>query len=177
MDSALSYASTLYLNYLRPVTYGRYPNQSFCKVKAGPMAFSPDILNSSILIVDDRETDVAVMASMLRGGGYVSVSSTTHPLEVCDLHRRHRYDLILLDVKMPEMDGFQVMEALKEREKIGPGESLPVLVITAKTEKKKLALQAGAKGFIAKPFDQLDVLTNVRDVLEIRLLQKELHES
>jgi len=82
------------------------------------MAFSPDILNSSILIVDDRETDVAVMESMLRGGGYVSVSSTTNPLEVCDLHRRHRYDLILLDLKMPEMDGFQVMEALKEIEKM-----------------------------------------------------------
>jgi diguanylate cyclase (GGDEF)-like protein/PAS domain S-box-containing protein len=141
------------------------------------MAFSPDILNSSILIVDDRETDVAVVESMLRGGGYVSVSSTTNPLEVCDLHRRHRYDLILLDLKMPEMDGFQVMEALKEIEKIGPGESLPVLVITAKTENKKRALQAGAKGFIAKPFDHLDVLTHVRDVLEIRLLQKELHES
>jgi diguanylate cyclase (GGDEF)-like protein/PAS domain S-box-containing protein len=141
------------------------------------MAFSPDILNSSILIVDDRETDVAVVESMLRGGGYVSVSSTTNPLEVCDLHRAHRYDLILLDLMMPRMDGFQVMEALREMENVGPGETLPVLVITAQSENKKRALQSGAKGFIAKPFDQFDVLTHIRDVLEIRLLQKELHRS
>jgi len=141
------------------------------------MAFSPDIFNASILIVDDRENNVALIKSMLRAAGYASVSSTTHPLEVCDLHRTHRYDLILLDLMMPKMNGFQVMKGLKEIEEIEPGQSLPVLVITAQAENKKRALQAGAKGFISKPFDQLEVLTHIRDVLEIRLLQKELHQS
>ena len=141
------------------------------------MSFSPDIFNASILVVDDRENNVELIRSMLRAAGYGSVSSTMDPLEVCTLHRRNRYDLILLDLMMPKMDGFQVMEGLKEIEEIEPGESLPVLVITAQVEHKKRALQAGAKGFISKPFDRLEVLTHIRDVLEIRLLQKELRQS
>jgi diguanylate cyclase (GGDEF)-like protein len=141
------------------------------------MAFSPDIFNASILVVDDRENNVELIRSMLRAAGYASVSSTVNPLEVCNLHRRNRYDLILLDLMMPKMDGFQVMEGLKEIEEIEPGESLPVLVITAQVEHKKRALHAGAKGFISKPFDRLEVLTHIRDVLEIRLLQKELRQS
>ena len=141
------------------------------------MAFSPDIFNASILVVDDRENNVELIRSMLRAAGYVSVSFTTNPLDVCGLHRRNRYDLILLDLMMPKMDGFQVMEGLKEIEEIKPGESLPVLVITAQAEHKKRALQAGAKGFISKPFDRLEVLTHIRDALEIRLLQKVLQQS
>jgi diguanylate cyclase (GGDEF)-like protein len=141
------------------------------------MAFSPDIFNASILIVDDRENNVELIRSMLRAAGYVSISFTTNPLDVCGLHRRNRYDLILLDLMMPKMDGFQVMEGLKEIEEIKPGESLPVLVITAQAEHKKRALQAGAKGFISKPFDRLEVLTHIRDALEIRLLQKVLQQS
>lgn len=141
------------------------------------MAFSPDIFNASILVVDDRENNVELIRSMLRAAGYVSVSFTTNPLDVCGLHRRNRYDLILLDLMMPKMDGFQVMEGLKEIEEFKPGESLPVLVITAQAEHKKRALQAGAKGFISKPFDRLEVLTHIRDALEIRLLQKVLQQS
>jgi diguanylate cyclase (GGDEF)-like protein len=141
------------------------------------MAFSPDIFNASILVVDDRENNIELIRSMLRAAGYVSVSFTKNPLDVCSLHRRNRYDLILLDLMMPKMDGFQVMEGLKEIEEIKPGESLPVLVITAQAEHKKRALQAGAKGFISKPFDRLEVLTHIRDALEIRLLQKVLQQS
>jgi diguanylate cyclase (GGDEF)-like protein len=141
------------------------------------MTFSPDIFNASILVVDDRENNVELIRSMLRAAGYVSVSFTTNPLDVCGLHRRNRYDLILLDLMMPKMDGFQVMEGLKEIEEFKPGESLPVLVITAQAEHKKRALQAGAKGFISKPFDRLEVLTHIRDALEIRLLQKVLQQS
>ncbi|MDE2366533.1 MAG: EAL domain-containing protein [Betaproteobacteria bacterium] len=141
------------------------------------MAFSPDIFNASILVVDDRENNVELIRSMLRAAGYASISSTRDPLEVCDLHRRNRYDLILLDLIMPKMDGFQVMEGLKEIEQIEPGEFLPVLVITAQVEQKKRALQAGAKGFISKPFDRLEVLAHIRDALEIRLLQSELRQS
>src|SRR5574340_673427 len=98
------------------------------------MAFSPDIFNASILVVDDRENNVELIRSMLRAAGYASISSTMDPLEVCDLHRRNRYDLILLDLIMPKMDGFQVMEGLKEIEQIESGEFLPVLVITAQVE-------------------------------------------
>ena len=95
-----------------------------------------------------------------------------NPLEVCELHRKNRYDLILLDLQMPGMDGFQVMEGLKE---IEPDGYLPVLVITAQPGHKLHALQAGAKDFISKPFELAEVLARVHNMLEVRLLHKELH--
>lgn len=145
-----------------------------------------DILNARILIVDDRRGNVELIRGMLADAGYTSVASTTDPREVCDLHRLNRYDLILLDVMMPEMDGFQVMEGLRKigAELSGPlpqsafrieqEVDLPVLVITAQPGHEARALEAGAKGFITKPFDRLEVLTHIRDVLEIRLLQQKM---
>src|SRR5882724_1106159 len=106
------------------------------------MISSSDVHNAKILIVDDREANVQLLDRMLRRAGYTSVASTTDPREVCDLHRLGRYDLILLDLQMPGMDGFEVMEGLKEIEK---GGYLPVLVITAQPAHKLRALQAGAK--------------------------------
>ena len=87
-----------------------------------------DILNARILVVDDQQANVSLLEGMLRIAGYTSVESTTEPQPVCDLHRANRYSLILLDLQMPGMDGFQVMEGLKEIEEDG---YLPVLVITA----------------------------------------------
>jgi putative two-component system response regulator len=136
------------------------------------MANPSDILDAKVLIVDDLEANVRLLERMLRGAGYVSITSTMDPGEVCELHRNHRYDLILLDLQMPGMDGFQVMEGLKEIETDG---YLPVLVITAQPGHKLRALQAGAKDFISKPFDLPEVLTRVHNMLEVRLLHKELH--
>ena len=73
----------------------------------------PDILDASILIVDDQESNVRLLEQLLADTGYTRVSSTMDPREVCALHRKNRYDLILLDLQMPGMDGFQVMEGLK----------------------------------------------------------------
>jgi putative two-component system response regulator len=108
---------------------------------------------------------------MLRGAGYTSIASTMDPYEVCELHRKNRYDLILLDLQMPGMDGFQVMDGLKEIEADG---YLSVLVITAQPNHKLRALQNGARDFIGKPFDLTEVLTRIRNMLEVRLLHKEL---
>jgi putative two-component system response regulator len=136
------------------------------------MINSSDILHGTILIVDDKEINVLLLERMLRGAGYVSITSTLDPYEVCQLHLKHRYDLILLDLQMPGMDGFQVIEGLKE---IEPDGYLPVLVITAQPGHKLRALQAGAKDFISKPFEMPEVLARVHNLLEVRLLQKELH--
>ena len=136
------------------------------------MISSSDILHGKILIVDDLEANVLLLARMLASAGYTSVASTMNPLEVCELHRNNRYDLILLDLQMPGMDGFQVMEGLKE---IEPDGYLPVLVITAQPAHKLHALQAGAKDFISKPFELAEVLARVHNMLEVRLLHKELH--
>jgi adenylate cyclase len=92
------------------------------------------------------------------------------PREVCGLHLKNRYDLILLDLQMPGMDGFEVMEALKEIETDG---YLPVLVITAQPDHKLRALKAGAKDFIGKPFEMAEVLARVHNMLEVRLLHLE----
>ncbi len=72
-----------------------------------------DILNAGILIVDDQEANVLLLEQMLRDAGYARVTSTMDPHAVCALHRDNNYDLILLDLQMPGMDGFQVMEGLK----------------------------------------------------------------
>jgi PAS domain S-box-containing protein len=130
-----------------------------------------EILNGAILIVDDQQANVSLLEQMLHGAGYTRVASTMDPHEVCALHRRNRYDLILLDLQMPGMDGFQVMEGLKTNEADG---YLPVLVITAQPGHKLRALQAGARDFIAKPFDLVEVKTRIRNMLEVRLLYKKL---
>lgn len=139
------------------------------------MTSASDIFNASILIVDDKEANVLLLERILHDAGYTSVTSTMDPLTVCELYRKNRYDLILLDLQMPVMDGFQVMEGLKEIELDG---YLPVLVITAQPGYKLRALQLGARDFISKPFDRVEVLTRLHNMLEVRLLHtKSKHHS
>jgi len=135
------------------------------------MISEQEICDASILIVDDQQANVLLLWEMLRGAGYTRVTSTTDPFTVCDLHRKNGYDLILLDLLMPGMDGFEVMEGLKEIETEG---YLPVLVITAQPGHKLRALSAGAKDFVAKPFELIEVQTRIHNMLEVRLLYKRL---
>jgi len=131
------------------------------------MVSSADILNARILVVDDKEANVRLLEGMLRVAGYTSVDSTTDPNSVCELHHKNRYGLIMLDLQMPGMDGFEVMEGLKEIEEDG---YLPVLVITAQPGHKLRALEAGAKDFVSKPFDLAELRARVHNILEVRLL-------
>jgi PAS domain S-box-containing protein len=130
-----------------------------------------DVFDASILVVDDQESNVRLLEQLLADTGYTRVSSTMDPQVVCALHRKNRYDLILLDLQMPVMDGFQVIEGLKTNDEDG---YLPVLVITAQPGHKLRALQAGAKDFISKPFDLVEVKTRIYNMLEVRLLYKRL---
>lgn len=129
------------------------------------------ILNASILIVDDKQANVLLLERMLRGAGYTCVTSTLDPRAVYELHREHRYNLILLDLQMPGMDGFEVMTLLKT---LDPHSYLPVLVITAQPEHKLRALQLGARDFISKPFDLPEMLTRIHNMLEVQLLHREM---
>jgi diguanylate cyclase (GGDEF)-like protein len=133
------------------------------------MISSSDILRGKVLIVDNQEANVLLLERLLRAAGYVAVTSTMDPGEVCALHAKNSYDLILLDVEMPNMDGFQVMEGLK---KIETESYLPVLAVTAQPAHKLRALQSGAKDFISKPFDLAEVLMRVHNMLEVRLLHE-----
>jgi PAS domain S-box-containing protein len=132
-----------------------------------------DILAARILIVDDQGANIALLEEVLAQVGYSNVSSTNNPLEVCELHRQQRYDLILLDLQMPGMDGFQVIEALKTNER---DPWLPVMVITAQPGHKLRALQAGARDFISKPFELIEVKTRIRNMVEMRLLYGQLKQ-
>jgi CheY-like chemotaxis protein len=126
-----------------------------------------DVLAGKVLIVDDQQASVRLLERILGGAGYGSVASTTDPRQVVELHVKNRYDLILLDLQMPGHDGFRVLESLKEVEEDG---YLSVLVMTAHPGNKQRAMDAGAKDFISKPFNAVEVLTRVYNLLELRLL-------
>ena len=137
------------------------------------MAEAAEILNAKILIVDDQLANVQLLEQMLANAGYLRVSSTMNPREVCGLYQENRYDLILLDLQMPGMDGFQVMAGLKAVE---TQSYVPVLVITAQPGHKLKALESGAKDFISKPFDLVEVKTRIRNLLEVRLLYQKVED-
>jgi len=129
------------------------------------------ILSSRILVVDDDADSVAALAHLLTSHGYQDVRQTSQPQDVVGLHRDQDFDLILLDVEMPGMDGFQVMEGLKELER---DSYLPVLAITGSPGHRMEALKRGARDFVRKPFDAEELLLRVRNMIEVRLLYKEL---
>ena len=135
------------------------------------MITESDILNASVLIVDDQPANVQLLEALLTEAGYTAVTSTMNPLEVCALNEKNHYDLILLDLKMPVMDGFQVMAALKLQ---SLDSYLSIIVLTAEPGHKLRALQAGAKDFISKPLDLVEVKLRIHNMLEVRLLYKKL---
>jgi CheY-like chemotaxis protein len=118
-------------------------------------------MDNNILIVDDQPSNVRLLEHVLRRGGFDSITTTTDPCAVPALHLEHHYDLILLDVVMPGMSGFQVMEAL--------GREAPVLIMTADPRQQTRAMQAGARDFISKPFVLADVVTRVSNLLGFAL--------
>jgi CheY-like chemotaxis protein len=135
------------------------------------MITQQEIHSASILIVDDQAANVQMLEQLLAGAGYTHVSTTMQSQTVCDLHLQNAYDLILLDLLMPSMDGLEVMRALKTQT---PDEPLPVIVLTAQPAHKLQALQAGARDFISKPFDLIEVKTRIHNMLELRLTTKKL---
>ena len=125
-----------------------------------------DVLNGKILVVDDQERTARSLTEMLQDAGYADVTFTTNPCEVHALHQQNHYDLILLDLQMPGKSGFSVMKELSE---IESDAYLPVLALTAEPAFKVHALKAGAKDFMAKPFDPEEALTRIHNMLEVRL--------
>lgn len=127
---------------------------------------------AKLFIVDDNPTNVLLLDRILKDAGFTDISSTTDSREVQARHKEEGFDLILLDIRMPHMDGFQVMEALaQDIDK----DYLPVLVLTAQTdlETRHRALELGARDFVTKPFDRTEVLNRIRNLLEVRILFKQ----
>jgi signal transduction histidine kinase len=127
-----------------------------------------------LLVVDDEQANVRLLERMLARAGYTDVASTTDPTQVLSLFERFDPDLVLLDLGMPHLDGYQVMAQL--RQAVPEGSYLPILVLTAETsaEARQQALSAGAKDFLLKPFDLTEVLLRIANLLETRRLHVEL---
>src|SRR5258706_3942381 len=132
------------------------------------------ILNGKILVVDDHAGTARRIKEMLEDAGYTAVTSTTNACHVRELHEQNRYDLIQLDLQMPGKNGFKVMQELST---IEADAYLPVLALTAEPAFKLHALKAGAKDFIAKPFDPEEALTRIHNMLEVRLLHDAVRDN
>ena len=130
--------------------------------------------DAAILIVDDQEPNVELLAEFLGAEGYTRFTTTTDSRQVARLFETLQPDLVLLDLHMPHLDGFAVMRELRER--VAPDEYLPILVLTADAtaEVKQRALAEGAKDFLTKPLDEIEVLLRIKNLLETRLLHREL---
>ncbi|MEO8160165.1 MAG: response regulator [Arenimonas sp.] len=122
-----------------------------------------------LLIVDDQHANVELLQALLADAGYAQVMATTDPRKAAPLHDQHHFDLILLDLQMPGMDGFEVMAALRE---IEPDGYLPVLVLTGQPGLKLRALQAGARDFLSKPFELFELQARIHNLLLVRLLYR-----
>jgi diguanylate cyclase (GGDEF)-like protein len=133
-----------------------------------------DIRNAHILVVDDCPDNIELLVEMLHVEGYMRVSSLMDSSQVCALHAKNDYDLIVLDMHMPRLNGLEVMKGLKEIEKNG---YLPVLAITGDERYKIAALEAGARDFVTKPYDLLEFAMRIRNMLEVRLLYKTVAEQ
>ncbi len=132
---------------------------------------------SRILIVDDNRANVMLVERLLEWAGYTSFRSTTDPETTLDLYESYKPDLIILDLHMPKLDGYQVMRRLASRS--DPASYLPILVLTADAtpEARQKALSMGASDFLTKPGDAMEIRVRVRNFLQTRHLILQLHQK
>ncbi|HEY2514917.1 MAG TPA: HD domain-containing phosphohydrolase [Polyangiaceae bacterium] len=141
------------------------------------MLSSAEIQKGRILVVDDTESHILLLRKVLKGGGYLSVATTTNPAEAVDLYKEFQPDLVILDLHMAPIDGFQVLEQLKAVE---PADSyVPALMMTALNDPDVLvrALERGARDFLNKPFERVEALTRIRNMLEVRILHNRVRDQ
>ncbi|MBT3923997.1 MAG: response regulator [Nitrospina sp.] len=135
-----------------------------------------NFLKSKILIVDDEQANISLLEDVLENEGYTHFRSTQDSRKALEMYKEIRPDLVLLDLNMPYLDGFQVIEQLKEFEK---NSYAPVLVLTAQSDRQTRlrALSAGARDYIEKPFDITEVTQRISNMLEIRLLHNQVRDQ
>lgn len=133
-----------------------------------------EILARRILVIDDEEPNVLLLASVLEREGYRDIHCVTDPTKALDAYVSLAPDIVLLDLMMPEVDGFQLLEAFKRHDRAD--EFRPVLVLTADAtlQARRRALAVGAKDFVVKPFDVIEVALRISNLLETRILYQRL---
>ncbi|OJV35492.1 MAG: hypothetical protein BGO29_05260 [Bacteroidales bacterium 36-12] len=137
-----------------------------------------NLKNAKILVVDDLQSNIDVLKGLLEIEGYTNIECLLDSRKVSDFVKTYDPDLILLDLMMPHMSGYEVMEKLKDdrAKSLNPNKFLPILVLTADitTEAKHKALKGGAKDFLSKPFDLIEVSYRIRNLLETQYLYQQL---
>ena len=140
-----------------------------------------DLKNGKILIVDDKHANIELLVEVLHCEGYSNLKTTTDPRKVLGIIKKFEPDLILLDLKMPALSGFDVMELIKKERhnSLNPNKYLPILVLTADSSQpiKLRALAAGAKDFLSKPFDIREVEFRIKNLLETQYLFQLMQEK
>lgn len=133
-----------------------------------------EVLNAKILIVDDADANLRLLENLLSNEGFTQVISTTDSTQTIDLFHAFEPDLILLDLMMPELDGYEILELLSRY--IPKDQYLPILVLTADATiaARRKALALGAKDFLTKPFDNIEAMLRVWNLIETRLLYCQL---
>jgi putative two-component system response regulator len=131
---------------------------------------------ATLLVVDDNSAMVMFLQGLLERVGYHRVLSTTDSREAADLFESVAPDLVILDLNMPHLDGFEVLRLLRER--TPETQYLPVLVLTGNvsTQARQRALLQGAKDFLNKPFEPVELLLRLHNLLEARFLHLRLHQ-
>jgi len=140
------------------------------------MITTQQIFNGKILIIDDESANVMVLEETLKQGGHTSIKSITDPRKALETYKNFQPDLVLLDLNMPHLNGFQVMTQIKEADSEN---NIPIMVLTAQIDQgtRLQALDAGARDFLTKPFDILEVSLRIRNMLEISLLYRQIRDS
>jgi len=135
-----------------------------------------ELIDASILVVDDEPANLQLLRMILESEGYTNIITNDDPTRVVDMVLHHDCDLVLLDLNMPFMDGYEVMNLL--------GTSLdspapPIMVLTAQHDQefRLRALSQGARDYVTKPFDRFELLARVRNLLEVKLLQRYMYNQ
>lgn len=129
-----------------------------------------EVLNAKILIIDDASANLSLLEALLAKEGFTQVISTADSTKAIDLFTAFQPDLIMLDLMMPELDGYAILDLLAKH--VPEDTYLPVLVLTADAtvDAKRKALALGAKDFLTKPFDNIEAMLRVWNLIETRLL-------
>ena len=153
----------------RPSRFSAHAEQRAARLEA--------LHNARVLIVDDDPANRVVLEEILRAHGFHHIEAAGDPRKALPLFTTYRPDILLLDLNMPYMDGFQVLDQLLPR--MTPDCPVPVLVLTGdiSQDARKRALASGARDFVTKPFDPIDVKLRVENLLEARALQLQLRNQ
>lgn len=140
------------------------------------MPENEELAGSTFLVVDDEPANTLLVDRLLRREGYSNIHCANDSREALSAYREHHPDMVLLDMIMPHLDGFAVLEEL--RQEIPPDEFVPIVVLTGdiSDETRKKALWVGATDFLTKPFDHVEIVFRIRNLLQTRALHVSLKE-